>query len=453
MIYRELEMNYLLSLVKTALNNELLPDTGKSHNWGFLFKMAEFHSVTVMAYYALLGKNEGIPKEWKDKFSESFRKGVGCCEQQQKDLLLLGRILSESGISMLLLPPAGVGCMYPQADMREVKEIYLLAKRGEEKRLSRVLGEAGIRLEGRDGGGNMAFVTRRNVRFIFIFQMFAHNKRLSKPYKKIWELAKQDADLPSLYYLSPDDQYVLLVSWICDKFIFSRPGIRDASDLYVFLRTWKKRLNWTYIDLKLAELEIGDFARELKKLTLIWFDSHTGNQEEDHTFRVLEECILSKGLQCREMNAGLLPMMEELKIWKLKEERRVRFRKAIRWFFPELHYMQGLYKCLESMRFLLPFCWLLRLGHLLSRRIRIWVKKRYMKLYLRYDHLMAKLGRFFRKGTSDRTDTEEDFLREGFDDLDGSQELHQEVPQESYQESYQEPSQSLEQEEDKEDKD
>lgn len=409
MVYRELEMNYLLSLLKAALNNELPPETGKIHDWGFLFKMAEFHGVTVMTYYALLGRNEAVPKEWKDKFSESFRKGVSRFGQQQKELLLLGRILSKSGISMLLLPPAGVACMYPQADMREVKEIYLLAERKEEKKMHRALSEAGFRFEGRDSGGSMAYVTRRNVRFVFIFRIFAHNRRLSKSYKKIWEIAKQDSDLPSLYYLSPDDQYVLLVSWICDKFVFSRPGIRDAADVYVFLRNWKKRLNWTYIDLKLTELEIGDFARELKKLSHIWFDRNSGNQDEDRTFRVLEECMLSKGLHGLEQNAVLIPMIEELKIWKLKEEHRERFRKALRWFFPELNYMKGIYQSLETIPFLLPFCWLLRLGRLLSRSIRIRMKKKYFKLYFRFDRLWTKIGRFIRK----QNPTMADGIKEG----------------------------------------
>lgn len=409
MVYRELEMNYLLSLVKAALNNELLPDTGKSHDWGFLFKMAEFHSVTVMLYYALLGKNEGIPGEWKDKFLESFRKGVRRCELQQKELLMMGRILSEAGISMLLLPPVGVACMYPQADMREVKEICLLAGRGEEKRLHRALTDAGIRFEGRDSSGSMAFVTRRNVRFVFIFRIFAHNKRLGKSYRGIWELAKQDTKLPSLYYLTPDDQYVLLVSWICDKFIFSRTGIRDAADVYVFLKNWKKRLNWTYIELKFSELELGDFARELKKLSSIWFDGNAGRagNEEDRTLRALEECILAKELHGVGESSNLLPMIEELRIWKLKEEHREQLRRSLRWLFPELNYMQGIYKSLETVSVLLPFCWILRLVHLLSRSIRIWIKKRYFKLYIRYDRLKTRLKQVFRKRDPHREDTGE----------------------------------------------
>lgn len=424
MVYKELEMNYLLSLVKTALNSETaLQETGKSHDWGFLYQMAKRHDVSVMAYYAVLGREEGIAKEWKEKFSERFRKGITYSERQHKDLARVGRLLGEAGIPMLLLPPTGIKCMYPQADMREVKEIFILSKRKEEKKLLDALLEGGLRFEGRDDYGNMTFVTKKNISFVFLFRLFAHNIRLYKPFKKLWEIARQDPDIPSLYYLGPDDQYLLLMSWICDKFVFSRPGIRDVSDVYVFLKNWDKRLNWTYIELKLSEYQMNDFAAELKKLSRVWFDNKNELPAVDKGYRILEECILSKGLQGLERSSALLPMITELKVWKLKSENRERFRKNVRWFFPELSYMQGAYKVLADMPYLLPICWLRRLGRLIFNRIKLTVKKRYLKLYLKYHRLRERILLFFsRKSTppegaaklDERKDPAESGVGEGY---------------------------------------
>lgn len=396
MVYKELEMNYLLSLVKTALNNETtLQDTGKSHDWSFLYQTAERHNVSVMAYYAVLGREEGIAREWKEKFSERFREGITHSERQHRDLAKVGRILGEAGVPMLLLPPVGIKCMYPQADMREVREICILTKKKEEKKLLHALEEGGLRFEGRDSYGNMTFFTKKNMKFVFLFRLFAHNVRLYKPFKKLWETARQDPDIPALYYLLPDDQYLLLMSWICDKFVFSRPGIRDVADVYVFLRTWDKRLNWTYIELKLSEYQISDFAAELKKLSLVWFDKRNELPDTDKGHRILEECILSKGLQGLEQSSALLPMITELKVWKLKSENRERFRKKVRWFFPELSYMQGAYKILNTLPLLLPFIWLRRLLRLIFNHVKLTVKKRYLKLYLRYNRLKEKMKHFY----------------------------------------------------------
>lgn len=417
MIFKEQETHYILTLMKAVLNNEILMDIRVDHDWSFLYKVSEYHHVSAMVYYAVLGKKRGIPKEWKSRFSESFRKGVAYSEQQLRDLEEVGGILRKAQVSNLLLPPTGIKCMYPQADMRETDEIHIYFSHNDEKKLIQILTGVGIHFGGRDGDGNLYFITRRNFKFIFVHRLFPHNPKLRKYFARLWEMANEDPELPYLYYLSPENQYVLLISWICDKLIFGRVDVRDVADIHVFLRHYEGKLNWPYIELKLSELQISDFGKEMRHLGCAWFGSREEEQNQGVGYLDLEEYVLSKGMYGLEGCTKLIPIFQERKIRQLKQKKRERMRKLIRWLFPEQNYMQGIYKVLESMPFLLPVCWCFRLLHLLFYNIRTKLKKLYFRSYLGLCFLEDKIRSFV--GIKVYEVSEEEREVNGFPEIEG----------------------------------
>lgn len=379
MIYKEMDTNYLLTLIKAALNNDKHTATGAGHDWIFLYKFSEFHKVSVMVYYAILGKYAGVTRESKHRFSASFHKGVSSSRRQLSDLSEIGGILNRAGISMLLLPPTGVSCMYPQADMRELDEIYICFLRRDEDNLIKTLKEAGFFLDKKEEDGSLVLISRRNVRFVFLHNLFPHFRRLHRYFSRIWAISSQDRAVPRLHYLSPEDQYILLLSWISNKFVFEKTDIRDVTDVHMYLRHYKDKLNWTYIEPKLKKLRLLEFAKAIEQLGWLWLGSKKEEPEEGGTHEYLIEYIFSKGMYGHEECAEILPMIHERKVLELRQQRKAQLNKMISWLFPDSSYMRGIYSALKELPFLLPACWLLRLLHLLCYNIKSRIKKRYLR--------------------------------------------------------------------------
>ena len=52
------------------------------------------------------------------------------------------------------------------------------------------------------------------------------------------------------------DRYLLMVCWSAVRFSLSQADIRDAVDIYLYLKSCGQGLNWTYIDQRLAECDL-----------------------------------------------------------------------------------------------------------------------------------------------------------------------------------------------------
>lgn len=135
------------------------------------------------------------------------------------------------------------------------------------------------------------------------------------------------------------------------------------ADLWLYYLKVYKDLDWKVINKELEYLRLEEFHMYLIQLAAYWFGGMVF-PENDAVFDAMEKYILTKGMQGRKISATLLPLVKEVADFYKKDLRRKRREQILDWAFPHMDYMDTMFPSLHKMRWLLPACWLLRLGRL-----------------------------------------------------------------------------------------
>lgn len=369
MTYRNFEANYLISLISASLNQRSTPVPVRATEWRELYYLAEYHDVTNIAYYSLLGLYDQVPERWRNRFSKIFRKWVSIGEVQTKEVASVMDALEEDLIDYVMLKDWTMSRYYPQTDMRVVEDVKILIRQRDIKDIRYTMKEMGFHQEIDPEDGVIAFFKKGTYRIVFYTNLFEDNRKLSQYYNKVWKKLKSAVGFGVRYAFSVDDFYIYMVADICDLYARGEVDARCIIDLYLYRKKHEEELNLVYIEMELNKLELLKMVKCLENLSDLWFGVFEG--EEIRQCKDVEEYIWSRGAYGRETSIKLLPMINDSKIWRIWDARKKKIIKVIRWFFPKSENMKGRYPSAKSLRIFLPVYWIMRLLSMLFFAVKI----------------------------------------------------------------------------------
>lgn len=369
MRYNSFEVNYLISLVSSTLNKRIPPNPIRFTQWRDLFYLAEYHNITNVAYYSLIGVYDQIPEVWKNRFAKIFRKWVTISSIQEKEISTLREALEDSAIDYLILMDWEMKKYYPQPDMRAVDDIGILIRPGRERDVKHLMSRLEYHHEAEDEDGTMVYHKSTRFRVIFYQKLFTDNRKLSPYYAKIWKKLKSAVGYGTRYALGVDDFYIYMMVNICNAYAKGETDARHILDIFQYLKKNKDEMNRAYIDMELGKLELAKMTKCLEDVGALWIGVYEG--DETRQCRDVEEYIWSKGAYGRETSRQLLPMIDEMEIWQIRDKRKKKIVKRFRWFFPKVEQMRGRYPMVARVKALLPVFWIVRLVNLLGFLIKI----------------------------------------------------------------------------------
>lgn len=359
MTYRTFEANYLISLISASLNQRSTPIPVRATEWRELYYLAEYHDVTNIAYYSLIGLYDQIPERWKNRFSKIFRKWVSNGEVQTKEVTAVMEALEEDLIDYVMLKDWILSRYYPQTDMRVVEDVAILIRQRDIKDVQYTMRELGFHQEIDPEDGVISFFKKGTYRIVFYTNLFENNRKFSQYYNKVWKKLKSAVGFGVRYAFTVDDFYVYMLADICDLYARGEVDARSIVDLHLYRKKHGEELDRVYIEMELNKLELFKMAECLESLADLWFGVYEG--EGIRQCKDVEEYIWSKGAYGRETSIQLLPMINDSKIWRIRDARKKKIIKVLRWFFPKLEKMKGRYPSVQQLKILLPVYWIMRL--------------------------------------------------------------------------------------------
>lgn len=393
MRYNSFEVNYLISLISSTLNKRVAPYPARFTQWRDLYYLAEYHDISNIAYYALIGVYDHVPEVWRNRFAKIFRKWVTISNIQEKELSVLKDALEDESIDFMFLKEWEIKKYYPQWDIRAVEDVEILIRPGGERDVKWLMNKLGYHREDEDENGTLVYHKSVRFRIIFRQKIFSDNRKIYSYFEKTWKRARSAVGFGTRYALGVDDFYIYMIADTCDTYARGDVDARHILDIFLYLKKNREQMNQTYIDTELGKLEFAKMAKCLEDVGALWLGVYEGDAVRQ--CRDVEEYIWSKGAYGRETSCQLLPMIQDMEVWQIHDARKKRMLKILHWFFPKVEQMKGRYPILRRSKALLPLFWIIRLLTMAGFLIKIRCGRLYRLIMLKLNKRRLRRKKHF----------------------------------------------------------
>lgn len=361
------EERYLIILLSAVMNQKESPEPLRQLDWEKMYRLADYHHVAHAVYYGIMGLNEDIPQTIRQRFFDKYLEAVHRTERLRKGEKKVRALMERGRINCFMLSYPDIVSCYPIEEMccRESIEI------GTDKKFERIIKETleNVDFEERktEARGHL-YYRIPGVRVL----CYSHSMFFSRPMRKYYKGLLTDLPYKKgshfIREMAPDDQYLFLMCRLTDCYARGDISLNQIMDFWAFYKKYAESFSWPYIYEKLKKLRIAEFAERLEYLILRWFGTGAGIENAE-VYDALESYILTKGVEGREISSQFLPLIKTVADCYARNRKAEKFKKILKWTFPERRYMETIYPLLGEMGFLLPVFWFMRFGRYMVRFI------------------------------------------------------------------------------------
>lgn len=359
------EAQQLIRMLEAVINQHKVYGEKKLFHWDSVYKTAEFHRVTNMAYYAVLGMESKMPASSREKFEKRFRQAAANEEILQNVVEAVCWKFEQS--RRHILPTAGYACReyYERKEMEECQEAEFLI----EKECRGLLQELMLQMnfEFQKSEKNSITYSRKGIRLIFKEKWGDSNKRVQRYFEqRPMDFAEKEG-FKYVHEMTMEELYLRQICDLAESFAAGYPRMRMFVNLWLFYRENKEVLDYRSISGELKKMRLDEFSHRALNLAALWF-GRIQMEEEDYMGQELGLYVISGGREGEKAVKQLLPYKCE------QEEKEFMLRRSKgeggKWKFPPREYMEVLYPVLKPCPFLLPLFWGARMLRLLCYSLR-----------------------------------------------------------------------------------
>ena len=308
-----------------------------------LYKAADRHLLTGIVGYALeaAGIYESVFVQAKAK---AIRKVVLFDTERAKVL----QALDEAGIWYMPMKGSVLKDLYPKIGMRQMADndiLYDASRSDDVRTIMEGLGftteEFGISHHDHYNKEPVCNFEMHRIMFTDVTDVV-----FFRYYDNIKERLIKDPENACGYHFKAEDFYIYMIAHEYKHFSNSGTGLRSLLDTYVYLDQKGGELDLTYIERETQKLGIAEFEKNNRALaTRLFSGTPLTEQDEDMLGYVL--------------SSGTYGTMTNYVRNQITKKGRLGY--LLSRTFPPYRSMKTLYPILESLPFLLPICWVLRL--------------------------------------------------------------------------------------------
>lgn len=380
---RNYEVKCLLELLSILVNEKEVPKWNQQPEWGNLYKMADYHGVANMIYYALLGMDEKKLEPWRPKFEERFHQAVLGEERYSTALPEILEVLEENKIHCLVLQEYRMRHYYLQKDMRALKHIRILVEKGKENMVRELLKHMDYEERDSRTAGEEWYYKIPGVLAIIQTEFLFTNKKMQKYFSLPIKNYEKEKNHKYIHTFVPEEYYIHVIAHMAESYARGNLDIRSMVDVWLYYIKVYSTLEWRDVNKELEYLKLEKFHLYIIQLAAYWFGDMLF-PENDHVFDAMEKYILTKGMQGRKISATVLPLVTEVADFYKKDLRQKQRDQIMDWAFPKMDYMNTMFPSLQKIEWLLPFYWCVRLWRLAWQQAVLMVRKRWAAVRVRW---------------------------------------------------------------------
>ena len=288
---------YLVALLKAVLNQTEIPQLPCDITWENVFKTAKMHSVESMAFYGakkFLAEDDDLFRIWKKKREQNLVQSLIQLDERAG----IYRRFSQAGIRFVPLKGCILKDLYGQIDFRQMADLDILIQPEDAKAVKNLMEESGYKTVGFGEKHADEYFMYPYINVEIHKQLLPDYVSKHNYYDNIWDRVKPDPDLPGGWQMSHEDFYIYHLAHFAKHFYEMGSGIRSVVDIYVYLRAFGKEMDIRYIERELKTLELYEFGKQMRNLSLFWFSPHSKDSAHpaDRDFEEIQKSIFMSGV-------------------------------------------------------------------------------------------------------------------------------------------------------------
>ncbi len=335
---------YLISLLKSTINNEAAPPLPEDMDCTALLKLAKHHSVANTAYYALeqLGSlSPELREEWSQLRDREIMRDI----HQQTEYDILCEAFAQEKIRFLPLKGILIKSLYPQSDFRTMSDIDLLIDEANAEKVKDVMLSLGYEVDSVEFGVHDVYHKKPVVSIEVHRELFGDEGQEFAPlFSDPWNKCEKRSD--TLYEFTPQYFFAYLLAHGIKHYQQGGTGIRTFMDIEIYRRHFGQQLDMDKLYDMFEKAGQRKLCEDFIRLSELWF----GAAEDDGTLDNISRYIIS---------GGTYGTFENQVQYELQSKSKGQY--IMSKLFPNFQHMKQQYPVLKKAPILLPVMWLVRL--------------------------------------------------------------------------------------------
>ena len=363
--------NDLITLIKGLLEDEIY--ILNNPNYDDILKVAKYHSLQNMLYYAINHRrdkiNDNVPSHILKELTKINNISIGKAAMFDAEYSLIKDKLNENNIRFLPLKGLIIKNLYPVIDMRSMADMDIFFDAHYAKEVKKIMCDLGYIVKMYNQGNHDVYLKEPFLNVEMHRMLMAESYSMSMYYKELVnnnifsKLIKQQGHE---YHFSNEDYYIFMIAHAAKHFSNGGMGIRNVIDLYIFLKKYQNSLNFSYIREELEKLNVLKFNDNFVELSEYWF-----NNRKDLNIKLMEDFsdyIIDSGTYGNQNNVIIHQLIGEKEYKSIKMRR---FAYIMHRLFPDVKTMKAIFPVLKKCILLLPIMYIIRIFKALCNKKKV----------------------------------------------------------------------------------
>lgn len=345
---------YTISLIRALMQEQPSPPVPEGISLQALLDFSGKHSIEALVFRALCpvvtNSEDPVWKKWEERVNLLLAQSI--VQLQERDDLI--KNLTAAGIDLLPLKGCCLKERYPDMNDRQMADLDILIHPEDAASVERFLLQRGYRID----DAYFHHTTYIKLPYIVLeihISLLPAGDEHSAYYETVWEKAVPSRNVPRLYTLKPEDEYLFYLAHLSKHLSDGGSGLRSILDNCIYSRCFPN-MDEAYLERELKTLGLWELAQKVQTLSRCWFET---GQAIPESLLPLAQTVCGAG------TFGSLEMRTQQRMEQLREKHRNPIARlwayCIPRFFRPLSVMKRQYPVLCKFPVLLPVFWVVRI--------------------------------------------------------------------------------------------
>ncbi len=413
----------MMILLKDVINGRPVQNLKRRVNWETMLKTCDYQNISNPIYFGMIGIEKNISADCEARFYQRYKRELLLADSYDSAQEVILWQLEKYRIHSLLLGSAGIRNLYPRPELGYIDKLEILVGKKDIPMVLHLMRDMDYEEKQERMQKGYLFVRQPGIRVVIYEEPPIESRVLREVFQDPVKKYLPYQEYKFIHVPSMEEEYIFRLAQIEEAYLNNMLKVRHILDFWLYRQKVDEEFLWKEVHEYEGKAKLLEFVKQIEILSVMWFGGE--GHYEYTTALELEEYILSKDMESRELDAKLLPFARiGLDFYNRDREEEWTIKRK-EWFFPPREYMEQFFPVLKRFPFLLAFFWIVRDVRFFRKAFVKKCKRMWERILEKFRKVKERVRRIFkRKGPEEEEAQGEEVLKEA-EEQEGAAELQE----------------------------